>query len=127
MPEISVRELASAIKKSLGISMLKVIGNPDFKVTKIAFVPGSPGLEMQTGSLAREDVEVLLIGESREWETYEYARDASEQGRHKAMIILGHIPSEEAGMEGCALWLKTFLKDVPVHYVQTPEPFWVLP
>lgn len=127
MPEISVRNLAATVKKSLGISMLRVIGNPDLKVTKIAFAPGAPGSEMQMDALAREDVEVLLIGESREWETVEYARDAVEQGKHKAMIILGHVPSEEAGMEECARWLKTFIKEVPVNYVQTPEPFWVLP
>jgi putative NIF3 family GTP cyclohydrolase 1 type 2 len=127
MPETSVRDLAATVKKSLGISMMRVIGDPDFKVTKVAFAPGAPGSEVQMAALAREDVEVLLIGESREWETVEYARDAVEQGKHKAMIILGHVPSEEAGMEECALWLKTFVTEVPVKYIQTPEPFWVLP
>ncbi len=127
MPETSVRDLAAAVKKSLGISMLRVTGNPDLRVTKVAFAPGAPGSEVQMDALAREDVEVLLIGESREWETIEYARDAVEQGKHKAMIVLGHVPSEEAGMEECARWLKTFIMDVPVNYVQTPEPFWVLP
>jgi len=127
LPEISVRDLAAMVKKSLDVSMLRVIGDPDFKVTKVAFVPGAPGSEMQMAAFAREDVEVLLIGESREWETVEYARDATEQGKQKAMIILGHVPSEEAGMEECARWLKTFIKEIPVNYIQTPEPFWVLP
>ena len=127
IPETSVRDLAAEVKKSLGISMMRVIGDPEFKVTKVAFAPGAPGSEVQMAALAREDVEVLLIGESREWETIEYARDAVEQGKHKAMIILGHVPSEEAGMEECALWLKTFINGIPVNYIQTPEPFWVLP
>jgi putative NIF3 family GTP cyclohydrolase 1 type 2 len=127
MPEISVRDLAASVKKSLGIAMIRVIGDPDFKVTRVAFAPGAPGSEVQMAALAREDVDVLLIGESREWETIEYARDATEQGKHKAMIILGHVPSEEAGMEECARWLKTFIQEVPVNYIQTPEPFWVLP
>jgi putative NIF3 family GTP cyclohydrolase 1 type 2 len=127
MPEITVRDLAAGVKKSLGISMMRVIGDPDFKVTKVAFAPGAPGSQVQIAALVRKDVEVLLIGESREWETIEYARDAVEQGKHKAMIIMGHVPSEEAGMEECARWLKTFIKEVPVNYIQTPEPFWVLP
>ncbi len=110
LPETSVRELAATVKKSLGISMLRVIGDPDFKVTKVAFAPGAPGSEVQMAALAREDVEVLLIGESREWETIEYARDAVEQGKHKAMIILGHVPSEEAGMEECARVVKNLYK-----------------
>jgi putative NIF3 family GTP cyclohydrolase 1 type 2 len=127
MPEITVRDLAAEVKKTLGISMMRVIGDPDFKVTKVAFAPGAPGSEVQIAALVRKDVEVLLIGESREWETIEYARDAVEQGKHKAMIIMGHVPSEEAGMEECARWLKTFIDEVPVNYLQTPEPFWVLP
>ncbi len=53
MPETSVRDLAATVKKSLGISMLRVIGNPDFKVTKVAFAPGAPGSEMQMAALAR--------------------------------------------------------------------------
>jgi putative NIF3 family GTP cyclohydrolase 1 type 2 len=127
IPETSVRDLAAAVKKSLGISMIRVIGDPDLKVTKVGYAPGAPGSEVQMSALAREDVEVLLIGESREWETIEYARDATEQGRKKAVIILGHVPSEEAGMEECARWLKTFITEVPVNYLQIPEPYWVLP
>jgi putative NIF3 family GTP cyclohydrolase 1 type 2 len=127
IPVTSIMDLAASVKKSLGISMMRVIGNPGFKVTKVAFAPGAPGSEVQMAALAREDVEVLLIGESREWETIEYARDATEQVKNKALIILGHVTSEEAGMEECARWLKTFIKEVPVNYIQTPEPFWVLP
>jgi hypothetical protein len=69
-------------------------------------------------------VEVLLIGEVPEWETIEYVADAAAQGRHKALLLVGHIPSEQPGMETCAEWLKTFIKDVPVGFVATVEPFW---
>jgi len=60
-----------------------------------------------------ENVEVLLVGETREWETVEYAADAASEGRKKALIVIGHVPSEQAGMEECARWLKTFVKYVP--------------
>ena len=50
-----------------------------------------------------------------EWETIEYGADASAEGKHKALIILGHIPSEQAGMEDCAVWLKGFVTEVPVR------------
>jgi hypothetical protein len=68
---------------------------------------------------------VLLIGEVPEWETIEYVSDAVAQGRRKALILIGHIPSEQPGMTNCADWLKTFIKDVPVSFVPTIEPFWV--
>ncbi len=125
-PETTVRELAEQVQESLGTSMLRIIGDPGMKVKKVAYVPGAPGSEMQIAALQRDDIQVLLIGESREWETIEYARDEAEQGRQKAVIILGHVPSEEAGMEECARWLATFIKDVPVQYMKTPEPYWIL-
>ena len=55
----------------------------------------------------RDDVEVLLAGETVEWETVEYTRDATDSGSRKALILLGHNNSEEAGMERLAPWLAT--------------------
>ena len=74
--------------------------------------------------LQSPDVEVLLLGEGTEWETIEYGADAAAQGKAKALILMGHIPSEEAGMKECTLWLKTFVPEVPIEFVVTPEPFW---
>jgi putative NIF3 family GTP cyclohydrolase 1 type 2 len=125
-PEVKLSDLANSVKKSLEISSLRVIGNPDLIVSRVALAPGAPGSESQIYALEQEQVDVLLIGESHEWETIEYARDAVEQGKKKAVIILGHVPSEEAGMEECARWLSTFIKEVPVKYVQTREPYWVI-
>jgi len=64
------------------------------------------------------------VGETREGETVEYAADAATEGKRKALIIIGHVPSEQAGMEECARWLKTFVKNVPVEFVPTKQPFW---
>jgi hypothetical protein len=51
--------------------------------------------------------------------------DAITEGKHKALIILGHIPSEQAGMEECARWLKVFVPEVPVTMTPAHEPFWI--
>ncbi len=101
-----------------------MVGAPDMKVTGIAFLPGASGADKQIEALERPDVQVLVAGESREWETVEYVRDASTQGKKKALILLGHVPSEEAGMKYCAEWLKTFLHGVPIEFVPAGEPFW---
>jgi hypothetical protein len=45
------------------------------------------------------------LGETREWETEEYAADAVTLGRNEELIVLGHVPSEQAGMEECKHWL----------------------
>ena len=75
-------------------------------------------------ALQRDDVQVLVIGEAHEWETVEYVDDAVAAGLDKALIVIGHIPSEQAGMEECARWLKGFVTEVPVEFVAAANPFW---
>ena len=94
------------------------------KVTKLGLSPGSAGFERETQALEMDNVEVLLVGETREWETVEYAADAASEGKRKALIVIGHVPSEQAGMEECVRWMKTFVKDVPIEFVPTKQPFW---
>jgi hypothetical protein len=97
------------------------------KVTLAGLSPGAAGFERETHALERDDVQVLLVGETREWETVEYAADALTEHRHKALIVIGHIPSEQPGMEECARWLKTFVNDTPVEFVPAKQPFWTIP
>ena len=125
LPETTVQKLAQETATKLGSSVLRVVGNPDMKVTKIAFSPGAAGFETETHALERDDVEVLLVGETREWETVEYAADAVTEGKRKALIVIGHIPSEQAGMEECTRWLKTFVTGVRIEFVPAKQPFWL--
>ncbi len=75
-------------------------------------------------ALERGDVEVAIIGEVPEWETVEYVDDAHAAGMHKGLIMLTHIPSEQAGMEECTAWMKRFVTEVPVEFVAAKQPFW---
>jgi len=124
VPETTLEGLASDIRQRLGIRTLRVVGDPTMRVTKLALNPGYPGFPSERHTLQRDDVQVLVMGEGLEWETIEYGADAAAEGKQKALIILGHIPSEQAGMEDCARWLRTFVTEVPVDFVPTAEPFW---
>jgi putative NIF3 family GTP cyclohydrolase 1 type 2 len=124
VPETTLEKLAADVAKRLETPVLRVVGNPEMRVTKLALSPGSAGFQRETHALEMENVEVLLVGETREWETVEYAADALSEGRKKALMVIGHVPSEQAGMEECARWLKTFVKDVPIEFVATKQPFW---
>jgi len=125
LPETNLQKLAADVAKRLDSPVLRVVGNPEMKVTKIALSPGAAGFVRETHALELDNVEVLLVGETREWETVEYAADAVTEGKKKALIVIGHIPSEQAGMEECSRWLKTFVKDVPVTFVAARQPFWL--
>ncbi len=125
LPRTTLRSLAKDIQDKMGIKVLRVVGNPNLVLTQVALVPGAAGTEQHLHYLRRNDVEALVIGEVPEWETIEYVADASAEGKQKALILMGHIRSEQAGMEECARWLKTFVGNVPVTFVPTAEPFWM--
>jgi len=124
VPRTSVNALAADLKARLGIRVMRVVGESHMEVTRVAMSPGAAGFAHETSALEMPDVEVLVVGETREWETVEYVADAVTEGKHKALIILGHIPSEQAGMEECTRWLKNFVTEVPISFVPSAEPFW---
>jgi putative NIF3 family GTP cyclohydrolase 1 type 2 len=127
LPATTLRRLAKDISKKLDRPILRIVGDPAMRVTRVALAPGASGFAKQAAALESDDVDVLLAGEAREWETVEYAADAVSQGRKKALILIGHVPSEQAGMEDCANWLRTFIKGVRVDFVATRQPFWTVP
>ena len=124
MPETTLDRLATSIRGKMQIKTMRVIGDPAMRLTRIALLPGAAGSREQMELLERGDVDVLVIGETREWETAEYTRDAVSEGLKKALIIMGHVPSEEAGMDECARWLKTVVPGIPIEYMPAGEPFW---
>jgi len=126
IPEIALKDLATEVAQKLGSPVLRVVGDPEMKVTKVGFSPGAAGSQREIHALEQDDVQVLMVGETREWETVEYAADAVSEGRKKALIVIGHIPSEQPGMEECSRWLKGFVKDVPVEFVPAKQPFWIV-
>lgn len=124
IPNTTLKKLADRLKAIFGSKTIRVVGNPNLKVTDVGMVLGAAGSKPQIESLQRPDVQVLLIGETHEWETVEYVRDAMAFGKEKALVLLGHANSEEAGMKYCAEWLKTFVSEVPVEFVPAGDPFW---
>ncbi|MBI4876781.1 MAG: Nif3-like dinuclear metal center hexameric protein [Acidobacteria bacterium] len=124
IPETTVERLAAQLRRRFKARAIRVVGDPALKITKVGFAPGASGSVTHLKALGRDEVEVLLVGEGNEWQTAEYVRDAAAAGQRKAVILLGHVLSEEAGMEYCARWLKTFLSDLPIEFIPAGEPFW---
>ncbi len=127
IPETTLAALAAQMKQRLGIETVRVVGNPQMKLTNVALLPGAGGPQSHHRVLLKESVQALAIGEVPEWETIEYVADAAAQGKQKALILLGHIASEQPGMEDCSEWLKGFVTEVPVGFVATRELYWAVP
>ena len=126
LPETSLNALALQIRDQLKVRAVRVVGDPQTRVSRAAFNPGSTALNLVMRYFSGTDVDVLVCGEPGEWNTVEYARDSIAAGKKKGMIILGHDMSEEHGMEECARWVKGFVTEVPVEYMPAGEAFWSL-
>ena len=102
---------------------IRVVGDPHMPVKRVlaswGFVSRMPGITL----FARPDVDVFIAGETREWELVEYVRDSITAGNKKALILLGHVVSEQGGMIYCADWLRSFIPEVPIEFIPTREPF----
>ncbi len=115
---------ARELETKLKIRTIRVVGDPEMPVKRALASWGNVSLMPGIPFLSRPDVDVLIVGETREWELVEYAQDAISSGQKKALIVLGHVVSEQAGMKYCAEWLKGFIGEVPIEFIAAPEPFW---
>ena len=122
--ETTLKALAQELAKKFKGGSLRIIGKPEMRFSRFGLSVGASGTLGQMKMLQRDDVEVLVVGETCEWETVEYVRDASDAGMNKAMIVLGHANSEEAGMAYCGKWLRGFVKEVPIKFIPAGDPFW---
>ena len=123
IPETTLAEFASRVRTKLHGNAFRVVGNPRAKIRRVSMGGGS-GMPRFS-----KDVDLVVGGETAEvggGDNTGYALDATSLGLTKAHIILGHVVSEEAGMEAAAVWLRTILPDVPVQFVPANEPFWDL-
>jgi putative NIF3 family GTP cyclohydrolase 1 type 2 len=124
IPRTTLLELSRELAKKLNAQSLRVVGDPALPITHVGLLPGAAGTQKQILALRSDEVEVLLVGEVPEWETVEYIRDASAQGRHKALILLGHEVSEEPGMKACAADLRALFPNLPVALIPAGSPTW---
>ena len=117
-------QFCQGIQTRLNDRTMRVIGKPSMPVRRVAASWGAADRLTTIPLFARRDVDVLVVGEAREWELVEYAQDSITAGNQKALIVLGHVLSEQGGMKYCTAWLKSFVTGVPIEFVPAKEPFW---
>lgn len=123
LPIGSLASLADTLKKRLKARAgIRVIGDPQTRVRRVALLPGVSPLAAAMKNLP--DADLILAGETREWESVEYAQDTVAAGRKKGMIMIGRVLSEDPGMSVCAEWLRTLVHEAPVHWLPAGDPYW---
>ena len=123
LPTTTVGQLACAAAKATNSRTTRIVGDPAQPCSRVALRVGAHPATSHIRDMRDSDADVLVVGEGPEWVSTAWVRDAAALGMRKAMILLGHCPSEEGGMRWCADWLRELLPDIPVHFVATGEPF----
>ena len=121
----SVADLCTFLKARLDAPFVRVVGSLERTCKTVAFFMGAPGGQRQMMEARRNPTDVVIIGECPEWETHEYFRDAQHAHRDQTLIVLGHIPSEQAGMKWLAQWLQAQFPDLSIKYMANTCP-WTL-
>jgi putative NIF3 family GTP cyclohydrolase 1 type 2 len=125
LPPTTLAKLVADMKAKLNVRSIRVVGNPDLRVSRVAASWGYASLMPRLIEIAAQpEVDVIVVGETREWELVEYVQDQIAAGQRKALIVINHVVSEQAGMEYCAEWLRPIVPEVPVTFIAADEPFW---
>lgn len=118
---MTATELEAHLRKTLGLCHIKVSGTRNLPATGLSLMCGTPGGVFD--EFRNPDCEILLTGEACEWQLGEYARDASQLGFHKTLMVLGHIGSERDGMKLVAELLQKELPAIKTTYIECGEVY----
>ncbi|SLJ95565.1 MULTISPECIES: Nif3-like dinuclear metal center hexameric protein [unclassified Paenibacillus] len=124
---MTVQLIAEHIKRSLGIEYIRLAGDPRLVCRQAAVLVGFRGNgNLTIPLLQQEELDLIIAGEGFEWETPEYIRDAVQQGKQKALLMIGHAESEASGMKLLSERLATAFAELPVHFIGEQPVFQVL-
>ncbi len=123
IPPLRLDAVVSNVKNALrSRGGIRVAGDPGITVQRVGLLPGTTPIQAALKMLP--DVDVILAGEVREWESVEYVRDKIFSAEKKGLILVGRVVSEEPGMNVCANWLKTFVSEAPIRHIPAGDPYW---
>ena len=123
VPAVTLEALAARVKSRLGArGGVRVVGRPKTRVRTIGVLPGTRPIQDTVALLPQ--VDAIIAGEIREWESSEYARDVVNAELGKGLILVGRSLSEDAGMKVCADWLRPIVPEAPVRWLPAGDPYW---
>ncbi len=122
LPPMTLLDMARHIQSKMNARTMRVIGDPAMTVSRMYASYGNFG--GISGAAMFDEVDVMVIGEAQDWDLPMFVQDTMAAGRKKAFIMIGHVLSEQWGMQYAAEWLRGFITEVPCKYIPIIEPYW---
>ncbi len=117
IPPVALGDLVQQLKDRLRVTTVRGVGNTAQRCSRVVLFFGASGIVFHVPALDMFDADVVVTGECPEWETFAYAYDANQLGINRAVIAVGHQPSEEPGMERLTVWLRERFPDLVITHV----------
>lgn len=128
IPTTTLKEISMFFKEKLNMDVIQIVGNPNMNIERVGVLVGGGSLglgleERPIQMMEQNNIDLLICGDIVEWTISSYVRDAVALGFNKGMLVLGHERSEEMGMKHLVEWLEDIVDDIPVHFIDSKEPF----
>ncbi|GAA4419931.1 hypothetical protein GCM10023187_54760 [Nibrella viscosa] len=120
---MSLKSIVALTKKKLGISTVRMVGDLNQSCRTVYLAFGYMDSKRQIAAIQQYKPDLILSGETREWETVERVRDGLQMGQKTSLLILSHAVSEEAGMAYAATWLQPKMPAIKVTHIASTNPF----
>jgi putative NIF3 family GTP cyclohydrolase 1 type 2 len=125
IPEAPLKEVARHVARSLDSRSVRVIGDPNLRVKRVGL--GAHKLIEILKPL--QTCDVVLMSEPQDCDAFPYLRDGISLGlQHpQGLIAINHERFEEWGEESAPAWLKPLVPEIPIEFISSGDPYWVLP
>jgi len=120
--EMTLRQFAEHVARCLGTTSVRYVGDPDLPVRKV----GLGAHNLDTALDANRGADAVIMGETREWDTFEYYRDATLLGVPRGLVVISHRDLETWGSTVFANWLAPRLTGLPVVQIESLPPFTIV-
>lgn len=125
IPETTGRKLAALLMEKFDLKGLRVVGNPDAKVSTVWFCEHVQGGKNDGEKVARgRQADAIIPFEICDFTLTQYVNDAAAMGENKVLLEMGHFNCEELGMKYSLKWLPEALgEDVPTVFLPAGDLF----
>jgi len=126
LPAVPVAQVADHIMTCFNLNGIRVIGDADNKVRRLAILSHVIGPDDNAilAQVEKGDIDTMITMELTDFTLNEYVRDSAMLSIPRTILAVGHFNTEEPGMDYMTSWLgKAIGADIPTRFIQSGDAF----